>query len=155
MDILTQNPEVWKKTIFILTYDENDGYFDHVPPFTAPHSGKNETGKASEGWIPVWNLLHFNRKRKEKDFLIPYSRESSIGLGFRVPLIVASPWSRGGLVNSEMFEHTSTLQFLEKFLSNENGKIYSGFQYQRMASRTISGDLTSVFQPSSGHPFRT
>ena len=36
MDILTKNPEVWKKTIFILAYDENDGYFDHVPPFIAP-----------------------------------------------------------------------------------------------------------------------
>ena len=35
IDILTQNPEIWKKTIFILTYDENDGYFDHVPPFVA------------------------------------------------------------------------------------------------------------------------
>ena len=46
MDILTKNPEVWKKTIFILTYDENDGYFDHVPPFVAPHSGRAETGKA-------------------------------------------------------------------------------------------------------------
>ncbi|HCN85111.1 MAG TPA: phospholipase C, phosphocholine-specific, partial [Sphingobacteriaceae bacterium] len=37
MDILTKNPEVWKKTIFILAYDENDGYFDHVPPFTVPN----------------------------------------------------------------------------------------------------------------------
>ena len=35
MDILTKNPEVWKKTIFILTYDENDGYFDHAPSFVA------------------------------------------------------------------------------------------------------------------------
>jgi len=38
IDILTQNPDVWKKTIFILTYDENDGYFDHIPPFVAPAS---------------------------------------------------------------------------------------------------------------------
>jgi hypothetical protein len=38
MEILTKNPEIWKeRTIFILTYDENDGYFDHVPPFVAPH----------------------------------------------------------------------------------------------------------------------
>jgi len=49
MDILTSNPEVWKKTIFILAYDENDGYFDHVPPFTAPHSHKDGTGKVSAG----------------------------------------------------------------------------------------------------------
>ena len=42
MDILTKNPEVWKKTIFILCYDENDGYFDHVPPFVVPNpSGRH------------------------------------------------------------------------------------------------------------------
>ncbi|RYG35318.1 MAG: phospholipase C, phosphocholine-specific, partial [Chitinophagaceae bacterium] len=49
MDILTKNPEVWKKTIFVLTYDENDGYFDHVAPFVPPHSAKPETGKCSSG----------------------------------------------------------------------------------------------------------
>ena len=49
LNILTQNPEVWKKTIFILTYDENDGYFDHVPPFVAPDPGNPETGKTSTG----------------------------------------------------------------------------------------------------------
>ena len=49
LDILTQNPEVWKKTIFILAYDENDGYFDHVPPFTAPNPHHPGTGKVSGG----------------------------------------------------------------------------------------------------------
>src|SRR5690606_21353923 len=49
LDILTQNPEVWKKTIFILNYDENDGYFDHVPPFVAPDPKRPETGRVSKG----------------------------------------------------------------------------------------------------------
>src|SRR5690606_32889986 len=49
LNILTKNPEVWKKTIFILCYDENDGWFDHVPPFLAPHPNRPETGKCSEG----------------------------------------------------------------------------------------------------------
>ena len=49
LDILTKNPEVWKKTVFILCYDENDGYFDHVPPFVAPHPSRPETGQASAG----------------------------------------------------------------------------------------------------------
>ena len=49
LDILTQNPDVWKKTIFILTYDENDGYFDHVPPFVAPHPNRPDTGTVSQG----------------------------------------------------------------------------------------------------------
>ena len=47
-DILTKNPEVWKKTVFILCYDENDGYFDHVPPFVAPHPSRPETGRARQ-----------------------------------------------------------------------------------------------------------
>ena len=49
MDILTKNPEVWKKTIFILTYDENDGYFDHAPSFVAADPKRPETGRASAG----------------------------------------------------------------------------------------------------------
>ena len=49
LDILTRNRDVWKKTVFILTYDENDGYFDHVPPFQAPHPTKPETGIVSKG----------------------------------------------------------------------------------------------------------
>ena len=49
LNILTKNPAVWSKTIFILTYDENDGYFDHVPPFVAPEPGNPESGKTSPG----------------------------------------------------------------------------------------------------------
>jgi phospholipase C len=45
LNILTRNPEVWKKTVFVLTYDENDGYFDHVPPFVAPDPDNPESGK--------------------------------------------------------------------------------------------------------------
>jgi phospholipase C len=147
MDILTQNPEVWKKTIFILAYDENDGYFDHIPPFTAPHSGRSETGKVSEGLDTRVEFVTLQQEKERKGFPVPYSRESSIGLGFRVPLIVASPWSRGGYVNSEVFDHTSTLQFLEKFLSNKSGKAIHASNISEWR-RTISGDLTSVFKPS-------
>jgi phospholipase C len=49
MNILTKNPEVWKKTIFILTYDENDGYFDHAPSYVAADPKRPHTGRASEG----------------------------------------------------------------------------------------------------------
>lgn len=67
MDILTQNPEVWKKTIFILAYDENDGYFDHVPPFLPPHHQKPDTGKVSEGIdvsVEQVNMAH----EKKRDY---------------------------------------------------------------------------------------
>ncbi|HEY4967084.1 MAG TPA: phospholipase C, phosphocholine-specific, partial [Puia sp.] len=143
MDILTQNPEVWKKTIFILTYDENDGYFDHMPPFVAPHSGKIETGKVSEGMDTRVEYVTVEQEKERNGFPVPDDRESPIGLGFRVPLIVASPWSRGGFVNSEVFEHTSTIQFLEIFLSQKTGKRVKDSNISEWR-RTISGDLTST-----------
>lgn len=149
MDILTQNPEIWKKTIFILTYDENDGYFDHVPPFVAPHSGKIETGKASDGLDTRVEYVTVQQETERNGFPISYDHESPIGLGFRVPLIVASPWSRGGFVNSEVFEHTSTIQFLENFLSQKTGKRVKDSNISEWR-RVISGDLTSMFRPSSG-----
>ena len=138
IDILTKNPEVWKKTIFVLAYDENDGYFDHVPPFIAPEHNNPLSGHASEAID-----TRLDHVKLEKD--IP----GSIGLGFRVPLIVASPWSRGGYVNSQVFDHTSTLQFLEKFLSKKFGKDIRETNITPWR-RTVCGDLTSVFRKYNG-----
>jgi len=145
LDILTQNPEVWKKTIFILTYDENDGYFDHVPPFTAPHSHKPGTGKVSGGIDTRVEFVTLQQELERKDFPEKFDKENSIGLGFRVPMVIASPWSKGGWVNSEVFDHTSTLQFLETFLSAKTGKkvVEPNISDWR---RMICGDLTSTFR---------
>ncbi|MDP4262919.1 MAG: phospholipase C, phosphocholine-specific [Bacteroidota bacterium] len=142
MDILTGNPEVWKKTVFILTYDENDGYFDHVPPFVAPHPHKKDTGLTSKGIDTGVDYITGIEQQTIKD----HARESPIGLGYRVPLVIASPWSRGGWVNSEVFDHTSTLQFLEKFVSHKKGKKIEEPNISAWR-RTVCGDLTSVFRP--------
>jgi phospholipase C len=136
LDTLTKNPEVWKKTVLILCYDENDGYFDHVPPFVAPHPTRPETGKASSG---IDTTI---------DWANAYGRESSIGLGFRVPLVVASPWSRGGWVNSEIFDHTSMLRFLEAWLK-EKGRDVKETNISDWR-RVVCGDLTSTFRPYNG-----
>jgi phospholipase C len=149
MDILTKDPEVWKKTIFIMTYDENDGYFDHVPPFVAPHSHKEGTGKVSSGIDTRVEYVTTEQELARKGFPEEYQRECAIGLGYRVPMIIASPWSRGGWVNSEVFDHTSTLQFLEDFLSKKTGKKIeepniSGWR------RMICGNLSSVFRTDTG-----
>jgi phospholipase C len=101
MDILTQNPDVWKKTIFILTYDENDGYFDHQSPFVAPDTKNPATGKVSTGI-----------DTHVEQVSLPHDSPGSIGLGYRVPLVIASPWTRGGWVNWQVFDHTYTLLFL-------------------------------------------
>ena len=146
-DILTKNPEVWKKTIFILCYDENDGYFDHVPPFVPPTPGNEKSGRVSKSidvsqeYVP----LEMDLKRKPASS----ARESAIGLGYRVPLVIASPWTRGGVVNSQVFDHTSILMFLENFLSEKTGKkiMESNISSWR---RAVCGDLTSVFQEYRG-----
>jgi phospholipase C len=86
IDAIAANPDVWAKTVFIVSYDENDGLFDHVPPPVAPLGTPREF---------VDNL--------------------PIGAGFRVPCVVISPWSVGGWVCSKPFDHTSVLRFLEVF----------------------------------------
>ncbi|MFD0895773.1 phospholipase C, phosphocholine-specific [Luteolibacter ambystomatis] len=134
LDILTRNPEVWKKTIFILTYDENDGYYDHVPPFTPPHPDIAGSGAASEG---LDTRLEFDE------------RGHPIGLGYRVPLVIASPWSRGGNVCSQVFDHTSVLQFLETFLGRKLSKPVHEPHISAWR-RTVCGDLTSAFRPHNG-----
>jgi phospholipase C len=145
LDILTQNPEVWKKTVFILTYDENDGYFDHVPPFVAPHPHKTGTGLTSPG-IETGPEYVANAQQQS---MADRERESSIGLGYRVPMVIASPWSRGGWVNSQVFDHTSSLQLLEKFLSHKSGKKITEPNITSWR-RTVCGDLSSVFRPYNG-----
>jgi phospholipase C len=140
--ILTENPEVWKKTIFILTYDENDGYFDHVPPFVAPHPRQPETGFLSKGLDASLEYVELEQDSKLK---LKGPRESPIGLGYRVPMIVASPWSRGGCVCSQVLDNTSVLMFLEKFLSQKTGKAVKETNISSWR-RSICGDLTSLFQ---------
>jgi phospholipase C len=145
MDILTRNPEVWKKTIFILTYDENDGYFDHGPSFAAADPKRPETGAASAG---VDTALDYTYKEDELRQGVPEdeARSGPIGMGFRVPMIIASPWSRGGWVNSQIFDHTSTLMFLERFVESKLGKTVREENITAWR-RTIAGDLTSTFRP--------
>jgi phospholipase C len=147
MNILTSNPEVWKKTIFILTYDENDGYFDHVPPFTPPHPDRPGAGLTSKGVDVALEYVTLEQDLKRKP--AEEARESPIGLGYRVPLVIASPWSRGGQVCSQVFDHTSVLQFLEKLLSHKTGRkiIETNISTWR---RTVCGDLTSAFHPYQG-----
>lgn len=149
LDVLTKKPEVWKKTIFILTYDENDGYYDHIPPFVAPDPKDPRTGKCSPGINT--SGVEYVRREQELSQGIPEkeARGGPIGLGFRVPMILASPWSRGGKVCSQVFDHTSSLQFLEDFL---NKKLKKNIKEENISEwrRTVSGNLTSAFSTYEG-----
>ena len=153
MDILTKNPEVWKKTIFVLTYDENDGYFDHLPPFVAPNPYDACTGKTSAAIDTKVDFVTMGQEEAKPEVDKKDRRQSSIGLGYRVPMVIASPWSRGGYVNSQVFDHTSSLQFLENFLSHKTGKKIEETNISPWR-RTVCGDLTSVFRPYKGEKLK-
>jgi phospholipase C len=95
LDILTSNPTVWAQTLFILNYDENGGFFDHVSPPVPP--------AGTEGEFLTMDPLP----------AAAGGVAGPVGLGFRVPCLVLSPFSRGGYLCSETFDHTSTLRLLE------------------------------------------
>lgn len=143
LDILTKNEEVWKKTIFVLTYDESDGYFDHQSPFVPPHSRRPYTGKTSAGINTETEFSGFDPKLEQNE-----GTDSPIGLGFRVPMVIASPWTKGGYVNSQVFDHTSCLQFLEHFIEVKTGKKIKETNVSSWR-RSVCGDLTSAFRPAN------
>ena len=109
-DILVSNPEVFSKTVFIINYDEADGSFDHVVPPSPPQSPAYGASTVSiENEIVTTST----------------TRQRPIGLGQRVPFLVISPWSKGGYVNSQVFDHTSVIQFIEKRLRSTRAQYLS------------------------------
>ncbi|MFF9005373.1 phosphocholine-specific phospholipase C [Streptomyces goshikiensis] len=124
LDALTANPAVWAKTAFFITYDENDGFFDHVVPPYPPASA-------------AWGL---STADVTKDLYAGGGGYAAgpYGLGPRVPMIVVSPWSKGGYVCSETFDHTSVIRFMEKRFGVREPNISPW-------RRAVCGDLTSAF----------
>ena len=113
LDAIASNPDLWRSTLFILCYDENDGLFDHVPPPTAPPGTPGE-----------------------------FVGAEPIGLGFRVPALVISPWSAGGHVCSDVLDHTSLIRVIEKRFGVAEPNI-SAFR------RRTCGDFTGALRFSA------
>jgi phospholipase C len=123
VNALTANPALWAKTLLLVTYDENGGFFDHVPPVTPPPGTPGEfvTAPAVPDPTVVGNP----------------AITGPIGLGFRVPMLIISPFSRGGFVSSDLFDHTSILRFLETRFGAEVPNLSAW-------RRSTVGDLTSA-----------
>ena len=120
LDTLVSNPDVWATTALFVVYDENGGFFDHVPPPTPPAGTEGE-------WLTVSPLP-----------AAAAGLAGPAGLGFRVPCLVVSPFSAGGNVCSEVFDHTSVLRFLETRF---------GVPVPNLSAwrRSVTGDMTGAF----------
>jgi phospholipase C len=129
VEALLSHRKVWEKTALFITWDENGGFFDHVPPPTPPRGTKDEFLTMSK--LPT----------------VAEGVRGPIGLGFRVPMLVVSPFSRGGLVCSDTLDHTSTLRFLETRFGVE----VPNLSHWR---RGVTGDLTSAFDFAARPRFR-
>ena len=121
LQTLVSNQDVWSKTVLFVMYDENDGFFDHVAPPVPPAGTPGE-------YLTIDPLP-----------AVADGIAGPIGLGYRVPMLVLSPFSRGGYVSSDVFDHTSQLRFLEERFDVRAPNISA---WRR---RTV-GDLTSTLQ---------
>jgi phospholipase C len=150
LEALTANPEVWSKTVLFLNYDENDGQFDHiVPPMPPLTSEENAQGMVSKDLLESLGdeILDLDKYPHNKRPVIPNADPGGrqpIGLGPRVPMLIISPWTRGGWVCSQTFDHTSVLQFLAARFDIPEPNISAW-------RRAVCGDLTSAFD-FSGKP---
>jgi phospholipase C len=119
LQALVANPDVWSQTVLFIVFDENGGFFDHVPPVTAPQGTPGE-------WLTVTPLP-----------LAAGGIAGPVGLGLRVPCLVVSPFSRGGYLCSDVFDHTSLLRFIETRF---------GVPVPNVSSwrRSVTGDMTTA-----------
>ncbi len=130
LEALVANPDVFRKTVLIVTFDENDGFFDHVPSPCAP-------SRRMDGRLMGASTVDDAGERYRDDGTGIFDGYPH-GPGMRVPTWIVSPWSRGGWVCSETFDHTSILRFLECRFGVEEPNI-SPFR------RAMCGDLASAF----------
>jgi phospholipase C len=124
INALISNEKVWSKTVLFIMYDENDGFFDHVDPPTPPPGTPGEYLTVD----PLPSVAH--------------GIKGPIGLGFRVPMLVVSPFARGGYVCSDTFDHTSQMRFVETRFGVRAPNISAW-------RRRVTGDLTSTLHVGS------
>ena len=137
LDALTADPEVWSRTALLLMFDENDGFFDHVPP-PAPPSAQPGGGWAGASSVSTEGEYHQHPAPGDEKYDEAGLRGRPYGLGPRVPLYVISPWSRGGWVDSQVYDHTSVLRLIERRFGVAAPDISPW-------RRAVCGDLVNAF----------
>jgi len=129
---LTQNDDAWKKTLFVLVYDEHGGFYDHMVPPTTEAPDDIQADVDLDG--------------KPFDFT---------RLGLRVPAILASPWIKQG-IDSQLYDHTSMLAFLCDLFGMDRNALgrrvaqsvhFGSANIWNTAPRTDKVTLTTVLAP--------
>ncbi|AOB30959.1 phospholipase [Bordetella sp. H567] len=139
LDALTADREVWSKTVLLINFDENDGFFDHVPPPCAPSLDTTSGTTFGKSTLSAGDMSYeYYTHPAVPNTSMPPPDGDCYGPGPRVPMYVISPWSRGGWVNSQQFDHTSVLRFLEARFGVAETQI-SPYR------RAVFGDLTTAF----------
>ncbi|HEX5263602.1 MAG TPA: phospholipase C, phosphocholine-specific, partial [Phenylobacterium sp.] len=139
IEALTADPKVWARTVLFVNYDENDGFFDHVPPPAPPaRDGLTPSPALGASTVDTTDEYHLAKAASEAIAERPDLMGRAYGLGPRVPMFVISPRSRGGWVNSQVFDHTSVIRFLEARF----GVMEPNISPWR---RAVCGDLLSAF----------
>jgi phospholipase C len=130
LNALTSDPDVWAKTVLLITFDENDGFFDHVPaPYPNVGALNGDSTVSTEYELFAGTA---GTPKGTNGVVGPF------GGGVRVPLLAISPWSKGGYVCSETFDHTSLIRFIEQRFGVDEPNITPW-------RRAVFGDLTSAF----------
>lgn len=146
LDMLTANPEVWSKTVLILNYDENDCFFDHMPPPAPPW--RYDDGRFEGKSTADVSREYYTMPAPPGDTSKRTPDGRPFGAGPRLPTLVISPWSVGGWVNSQQFDHTSVIRFLEQRFGVQEPNISPW-------RRAVFGDMLSCFNfknPNAAKP---
>jgi phospholipase C len=149
LDILTSNPDTWSKTVFFIMYDENDCFFDQVPPPCPPSPNGDGTHAGKSTVDTTYDYVTGEPPYGGNSFAANGAAVGDVvGPCVRVPMLVVSPWSAGGWVNSQVYDHTSVLRFVEQRFGVAETNITPW-------RRTVFGDMTTCFDfknPSAGVP---
>lgn len=92
-DALRKSP-IWEKTLFVITFDEHGGCYDHVP--TPPPPAQSPDGIVIPPNEPGASGFNFER------------------FGVRVPAVLISPLIEEGTVSHTQFDHTSVIRTVFK-----------------------------------------
>jgi phospholipase C len=131
LNTLVSSPDVWAQTVLLVIYDENGGFFDHVPPPAAPAGTAGEYLTANPLPSAAGGLT------------------GPVGLGFRTPALVVSPFSRGGYLYSGVVDHTSTLRFIE---TRFGVKVPNLTAWRRGVTGDLTGALALAKPPDTSVP---